>query len=409
MKKLLTLSMVGMLLITLLTGCGKEDETAERTITVGRWGGNDVETAGFNQVIEDFTKETGIKVVEKVYTDYNVELQTELIGGTAPDVFYVEAYMAPFLIEQGVLAPLDSKEFELDSFYSNLTEAFKGSDGKFYAAPKDYSTLALYYNKAYVNEEDIPKSLEELYNSSFLSDLQAKLPEGMTAMTYEQELARNLFMAENGGVSITDKDNVYSQLSNDKVVENLTPLYDAAAAGKVKTVQDLGVGWNGDAFGNEKTAIMIEGNWVIGFMNENFSDVEYGVVELPVYKGESGTMTFTVGYALNAASKNSADAQEFIKYATGQDGMKTWASKAGVLPARADVTEALNLTDDPVMAAHIAGAAYATPWQKGTTLETINNTYKNYMPSVVKGERTLAEAMKVIDEEANKIIKDDTE
>lgn len=429
MKKFMVLATVGLLIpTTFLTSCnsGTKDEanggtevsdnanaTTETkpaeggTITVGRWGGNDVETSGFQKVCADFTEATGIEVVEKVYSDYNMELQTELIGGTAPDVFYVEAYMAPFLINQGVLAPLTDSDYGFDKFYPNLVDSFKGDDGNYYALPKDYSTLALYYNKAYVNEADIPTSLEELYNSDFLTELQVKMPAGSTAMTYEQELTRNMFMAQNGGVSITDDEKIYSTLENPQIVENLTPLFDAAGEGKVKTVQDLGVGWNGDAFGNGKTAIMLEGNWVIGFLNENFPDIDYGVMEIPAYKGEKGTMTFTVGYAMNSNSKNPELGKEFIKYATGEQGMETWSSIAGVLPARPDVVEKLDLTADPVMAAHIAGADYATAWQKGVTLETINNTYKNYIPSVVNGERTLQEALALIDKEANEVIKND--
>lgn len=373
-----------------------------QTVTVGRWGGNDVETAAFNKMVEDFTKETGIIVEERVYSDYNQELQAELIGGTAPDVFYVDAYMAPFYIQQEVLLPLDEVEMSLDQFYEPLKNAFL-KDGTYYAVSKDYSTLALYYNKKYVEESAIPTTLEELFGSDFLVNLQATLSEGMIAMTYDQDLARNMFIAQAGGVDIL-KEEIYSNLSDPTVVENLSVLYDAATAGKIKTAADLGVGWNGDAFGNEKAAIMLEGNWTLGFLTENFPDVEFGVVEIPTYKGEKGTMVFTVGYGINAMSDKADAAKKFIKYATGPVGMATWTTGAGVLPSREDVTVATNVAADPNKAAHIAGAAYATPWQKGTTMDTINTEYRNYIPSVVTGGKSLEETLKFIDEEANSTI-----
>jgi len=433
MKRIFTLLIINILVLGLFAGCGnnkssngsteessskttnestkettketssdKAESLEGKTVVVGRWGGNDAETAAFQKAIEDFTAKTGIQVEERVYSDYNTELQAELIGGTAPDVFYVDAYMAPFFIQQGVLQSLDEEEFELDEFYEPLKNAFL-NDGKYYAVSKDYSTLALYYNKKWVNEEDIPKTLEELWNGDFLTNLKATLPEGVAAMTYNQDLARNLFYAEANGASII-KDEIYSNLGDSKVVENLTPLFEAAKAGKVVTPADLGTGWNGDAFGNEQTALMIEGNWVLGFLEQNFPDVEFGVIEVPTFAGKKGTMVFTVGYGLNVASKEVEAGKELIKYLTGKEGMATWTTGAGVLPSRMDVAEETQVESDPLKVPHIAGAEYAMPWQKGVTMDTINNEYKNYIPSVVKGERTLEEALKLIDEEANKTI-----
>jgi len=436
MKKILTLVFVLIMVTSLFVGCAKKEEvttetttetgatteTAEeevaekevveevaaepdltgKTVVVGRWGGNDAETAAFTKAVADFTAKTGIIVEERVYSDYNTELQAELIGGNGPDVFYVDAYMSPFYIQQGVLAPLDEATFELDKFYGPLKDAFM-LDGTYYAVSKDYSTLGLYYNKKYVKEEDIPKTLEELWSSDFLSTLKATLPEGMAAMTYNQDLARQLFYAQAKGADVT-KDNLLSNMGDPAVVANLQYEFDAAIAGKIQTPADLGMGWNGDAFGNEKTAIMIEGNWSLGFLESNFPDVEFGVIELPTFDGKKGTMVFTVGYGINAKSKEMEATTAFVQYITGTEGMATWTTGAGVLPSRDDVTMATKANEDPLKIAHIAGAEYATPWQKGTTMDTINNEFKNVLPGVIKGESTLADALQRAQEEANKTI-----
>ena len=94
----------------------------------------------------------------------------------------------------------------------------------------------------------------------------------------------------------------------------------------------------------------------------------------------------------------------FIQYATGTEGMATWTTGAGVLPSREDVAVATNIMDDMIKAPHIAGAAYATPWQKGTTMDTINAEFRNYVPAYIKGEKTLEEALMSAQEEANKTI-----
>lgn len=434
MKKIMTLLLVLVMATSLFAGCAKKVETKTESATttetnktedtvatdsnveesapapnligkkvvVGRWGGNDAETAAFAQVLKDFTTKTGVVVEERVYSDYNTELQAELIGGNGPDVFYVDAYMSPFYIQQGVLAPLDEKTFELDKFYTPLKNAFM-QDGTYYAISKDYSTLGLYYNKKFVKEEDIPKTMEELWSSDFLTKLKASLPEGVAPMTYNQDLARQLFYAQAKGAEVT-KDNLHSNIGDAKVVANLQLEYDAAIAGKIQTPADLGMGWNGDAFGNEKTAIMIEGNWSLGFLATNFPTVDFGVLELPTFDGKKGTMVFTVGYGINVKTKEMDAATAFVQYVTGVDGMATWTTGAGVLPSRDDVTLATKANEDPLKIAHIAGAEYATPWQKGTTMDTINNEYKNVLPSVIKGEKSLADALKSAQDEANKTI-----
>lgn len=416
MKKVISILMMLVLLMGLMVGCA-DDPAVETTtekgteavvdltgkkVVIGRWGGNDAETASFKAMIDGFKAKTGIEVEERVYSDYNTELQAELIGGSGPDVFYVDAYMAPFYTQQGVLMALDEATFQLDAFYPSLRDAFE-TEGKFYAVSKDYSTLALYYNKAYLDEADIPKTMEELLGGNFLVDLKATLPEGMVAMTYNQDLARALFMAEAGGASVI-RDEIYSNLADPAVFNNLKLEYDAAKAGKIVQPSDLGMGWNGDAFGNEKTAIMIEGNWVLGHLNTNFPDVSYGVIEIPTFAGEKGTMVFTVGYGINSNTKSLDAATAFIQYATGTEGMATWTTGAGVLPSREDVAVATNIMDDMIKAPHIAGAAYATPWQKGTTMDTINAEFRNYVPAYIKGEKTLEEALMSAQEEANKTI-----
>ncbi len=205
MKKFTSVLLATALGATALTSCGSDNgneagnsESESQVVTIGRWGGNEAETAAINQVFADFTEQTGIEVKSRIYTDYNTELQTELIGGTAPDVFYVDAYMAPFLIEQGVLAPLDRETYEIDKFYPNLVDDFE-KDGNIYAISKDYSTLALYYNKEWVSEDEIPDTLEELYSPEFLNTIQSRLPDNATALTYVPELPRDMFMAQSGG------------------------------------------------------------------------------------------------------------------------------------------------------------------------------------------------------------------
>ena len=213
-------------------------------------------------------------------------------------------------------------------------------------------------------------------------------------MTYNQDLARNLYILEADGASITDTEG-NSTLSSDGVVKNLDFLVDLAKAGCVKTPQDLGVGWNGEAFGTGKTAIMEEGNWVYKTLKNDY-DVKFGVKAMPTY-----SMAFTVGWGIAAVSKKQDLAKEWIKYATGTEGMEIWCSGAGCLPSRADVATQMKVDEDPVWKVHSEMIEIATPWQKGTSISIINSAFQNFSPAAFKGETTAKAAMEQADKQAN--------
>ena len=112
-------------------------------------------------------------------------------------------------------------------------------------------------------------------------DLQGKLDEKygkgqVAAMTYNQDLARNIYILEAGGYSVSD-DNGNARLSSDGVVDNMQFMVDLALTGAWKTPTDLGLGWNGEAFGVGKAAIMEEGNWVYTTLKNDYSDIRFGV------------------------------------------------------------------------------------------------------------------------------------
>lgn len=400
-----------------LAACGGSKESTDsssadgdysgETLSIGVWGGNDQESAALDKMIETFEKQTGAEIETKVYTDYNTQIQADFIAGTAPDTFYIDGSMFPFYSSLEVMEPLDPEEMGTDQYYENLMEAFTAEDGTIYCIPKDVSTLATYYNidlleSVGVSPDDIPTALEDY--KAFLTDLQAKLDEKygagqVAAMTYNQDMSRNIYLLEADGDSIIDEDG-NAQLSSDGIVANLEFMIDMVQSGCWKTPQDLGLGWNGEAFGAGKAAIMEEGNWVYTTLKNDY-DVNFGVKEMPTYKGTQYSMAFTVGWGVSAASEKKELAKEWIRFATGTEGMEIWSTGAGCLPSRADVAEAMKVSDDPVWKVHSDMVNVALPWQKGTTIDIINSAYQNFCPGAFKGEESAKEAMEQVDKQAN--------
>ncbi|MBO0470145.1 extracellular solute-binding protein [Enterococcus sp. DIV0242_7C1] len=411
-KKALTVGVLALASITMVACGNKSDNGADetdfkgKTLKVGVWGGNESEEKTLKSIVADFEKETGATIELKTYTDYNTQIQTDLIGKTAPDVFYVDSSYFPFLASKGALAPLDEKAFSSDDYYANLTKAFT-EDGKLYAIPKDFSTLALYKNtkmfeEVGVDPESVPQSYEELVTwlPEFQEKLDAKYGKGkVKAMSYTDELSRSYHLAARDGAKPIKEDGK-PDLENAKVVDNLSILKKLIDTKAVATPQELGAGWNGEAFGTGKIAMMDEGNWVYQTLKEEFSDIPFSVSPMPTYKDKEGSMMFTVGWGKYAGTKSSALADEWIKFATGKEAMTKWVNGTGTLPTREDVATTAEISKNEDLKIHLNAVDYSTVWQKGTSLATINKAYQNYWPEVASGKTSLEDAMKKADKQA---------
>ncbi|WP_374720074.1 ABC transporter substrate-binding protein [Parageobacillus toebii] len=419
-KKWLTvLGMTSVLMGSILSGCGGGDEKAANQdvsgnsgkkveVTLAGWGGNPVEQKLLQQTLDEFEKKhPNIKVKLEVISEqkqYMDVIKTRLIGGEGPDVFYLDAFEAPALIETGVLEPLDkyvTDDFDINDFEKPLLDAFKGKDGHIYGFPKDYSTLALFYNKKMFKEAgvDVPKTWDEL------REVAKKLTKGteVYGLGVAPELARLYYIAESKGGKVVTDDK--ASFADPKVVEALQPIIDMHLKDK-SAVQpsEVGANWGGEMLGQGKAAMVIEGNWAIPFLQDTFPNLEFGTAELPMINGKKATMAYTVAYVMNKDSKNKKAAWELISYLTGKEGMKIWTSKGYALPTRKSVAAELGYDKDPLRAPLVAGASYATVWQKGKNLPIITNNFNNQFVSAFLGERPLDEALKEAEKTANKEI-----
>lgn len=433
MKKILSMVVTILLVAVLaLTGCSsknqetsgptdstggpkeepkKEPKQEQVTITLNGWGSSPTETELFNQVIADFeATHPHIKVNFEVIADQYMDvIKTRLVGGEAGDVFYLDAFEAPAMMEQNVLEPLNSYvtgDFDLADFEEPLLNAFKSGD-QIYGFPKDFSTLALFYNKKAFADAGItapPKTWVELleYSKKLTVDKNGTKQYGLGIAP---ELARQFFMIEAFGGHVVNDEEMASFASPDGL-RGLQLVVDQYTIDKTSVQpSDVGAGWGGEVFGQEKVAMVIEGNWAIPYLQETFSGVDFGTAEVPTVGGKKGTMAYTVAYVMNKESKHKKEAWELISYLTGKEGMKKWTSLGLALPTRKSVAAELGFDKDPLRGALVAGAGYATPWQAGPNLPIIMNNFNNQFISAVLGQQDLQSAMENAQETANKEIK----
>ncbi|WP_239617820.1 ABC transporter substrate-binding protein [Cohnella mopanensis] len=434
MKQRLSTMLVLMLaLVMVVSACGNNSKNGESAspsssasngasqspakepveVTLAGWGSSPEEQALLQQVLDEFqAKNPDVKVKYEVIADQYMDvIKTRLIGNEAPDLFYLDAFEAPALIEKDVLEPLDgyvTPEFDIDDFEAPTINAFKSGDGKLYGLPKDTSTLALFYNKKMFADAGItapPTTWDELMSvSEKLTKKNGKKVE-VYGLGQAPELARQMFMIKAFGGQLSDEQGM-ATFATPEAEKGLSLVIDQhTKANTAGQPSDVGAGWGGEMFGQQKAAMVIEGNWAIPYIQTNFKDVDFGTAEVPTVNGEKGTMAFTVAYVMNKNSKKKEAAWKLLSYLTGKEGMKTWTSKGFALPTRKSVSAELGYDKDALRGALVAGSSYATPWQAGSTLPTIMNNFNNQFVAAYTGGSSLTDALKKGQETANKEIK----
>jgi multiple sugar transport system substrate-binding protein len=113
---------------------------------------------GLNQWTQQ-TPTTKIKWENTPWGDYWTKLQTEMAGGTSPDVVGMVSMYSQQYIRQGSLFAMDdsisaSPDIKMDDFWPNIMKAYSWK-GKTYCLPYDLSTMCMMYNKKLFDEAGV--------------------------------------------------------------------------------------------------------------------------------------------------------------------------------------------------------------------------------------------------------------
>jgi multiple sugar transport system substrate-binding protein len=412
--KLLGLAIAILLLVVACHRVVIPAKTDPVTIKLSGWGASPVEQRLLQQVLQDFeATHPQIKVRFEVIADQYMDvIKTRLIGDAAPDVFYLEALEAPFLMEKNVLEPLNSyitPSFDLADFAPNLLQPFKLGD-RIYGLPKDYSTLALFYNKsafAAAGLSQPPTTWEEFLIASkqlTVDQNQDGKPERY-GFGIIPELARQAHTIKAFGGQVINPQG-YASFASDGALQGLQLAVEQYREQR-SAARPLDVGTNSgsEMLGQGKAAMVVEGNWAIPYLKETFPTIDFGTAELPRINQQPGTMVYTVAYVMNHQSQHKSEAWELIAYLTGKIGMTKWTGTGFALPTRKSVAGQLNYDRDPLRAALVAGVNYATPWQIGKYPAAVMNSFNNQYISAILGQQPLPQAMLKAQEIANRQIK----
>jgi multiple sugar transport system substrate-binding protein len=386
------------------------------TITVAGWSSNPAEDAALNARLAAFMEANpGINVSFVPSTDHTVTMQTAFASGTYPEVFYIDSSRLPDWATAGVVAIGDEHIEDPDGFYQPLLDVFT-FEGDLYCPPKDFSTMALQYNKDLFDAAglDYPTADWTWDDLRAAAEALTDADAGVIGLVTPPNLERWLPFLYQAGGAILDENGEY--VMDSEAAQAALEFYVSFAQDGIGGAPSrVDSGWGGEAFGRGRAAMAMEGNWVIQFLLDNYPELNWGVAELPAGEAGKATMAFTVcyGVAANIDGAVAEAAWKVVNFLTNDDGAASVASASfGPMPTRPSAAEAylanwqartegsgVNYED---FKAYIAGGDYSYPWVLPVGFQPFVDAFNAGLQRAFDGQATaedvLAEAAMIAKE-----------
>ena len=391
----------------------------------------------YDQTFAKFTAANpGITVKTEVvaWADYFTKLRTDIAGGSAPDIFWLNnSYLAPYarngnLVDINATLGADAAGAWVPSVVKQFTV-----DGKLWGVPQTSDGgIAVYYNKKLVadaglSEADIAKlAWSPSGGDNSLLTVAEELTKDASGKTADQagfdakhvkqygyNAAYDLqaiylpFIGSNGG---TYQDGDTFTFSNPKTVEAFSYVVDlinkhhvAPSAADTNTNGDF----SRDQFLQGKMALFQSGLYNLANV-EAGAKFDWGVVGLPA--GPAGAISGTNGVAVvgNAASKNSAAVAKLLAYLGTAEGNQAIGASGANLPG---VTGAQQVYKDYWASKKVDLTPFFSVLDNGTipapTGENFAAGYAAYDPilqEIFLGRKDVAAGLAEADAAANKAI-----
>jgi len=348
-KKIVSLILASMMVITGLVGCGnsnsattkgqdssKQSDSGDVHITYGIWDSN--QEKGLRKMADEFeAKNPGIKIDIQVtgWSDYWTMLEAAATGGSLPDTFWMHSNEIYRYASNGMLMDLTDKiskssDVKLSNYPEGLVKIYN-LNNKQYAIPKDYDTIGLWYNKTMFDKAGIPYP-DETWNWDKLYEAAKKLTTGdgkqygFLAPLHSQEGYYN-FVYQNGGTIITN-DKV-SGYDNPKTIEAMKYYVRFVSEGLSPKIFDDAA--RAEAMQNGLVAMGLFGSWNLsGFTANDYMAKNFNVAVLPsANDGKRASIFNGLGNAISANTKHPEESWKWIQYLSSKEG-QTKQAELGV-------------------------------------------------------------------------------
>lgn len=393
-------------------GDGDSGSSEGGELSISIWDTN--QEPGINEILADFTEETGIKTKLTVvkWDEYWTMLEAGAQGGSLPDVFWMHSNESERYMSNDMLLDLTDKIAESDVIDpANYPEDIWGlytHEDKYYAVPKDVDTIALWYNKTMFDEAEMEYptadwTWDDMFEAAKKLTKDDGSQYGLALRNDNNQAGYYNMIYDNGGFVIND-DKTESGWDDPKTIEAMEQVEEFIKAGVMPSMETMSENGEDVLFQSGKVAMVLQGSWMLAAYRDNeYTAENCDCVELPksattdrrvsIYNG--------LGWAASASGSNTENAWKLIEYLGSEAAQKkqaelgvTMSAYTGTSDAWADSADFnleayLNMMDDMVI----------RPYSKSTV--TWENEDNEILKEVYTGDKSMADACKEMADQMN--------
>jgi len=325
---------------------------AATKVTVQFWGEQWTKET-FAELVKEFNAQSPDVSVEPMNVPSTQEkLITAVSGGTPPDLFFMDRYIAAEWAARGLIAPLDDyiakSTVKPENLYPKLRQDVTWQ-GKIVALPLWTDCRAFYYNKkllsgAGLDPEKPPKTWEELEtmadkitkkDAAGRLDMVGFTPTWGNPTTFMQWW---VYLWQLGGEYLSEDQSkaIFNSDAGVKALEWCLQWVDKLGGiEQIDAFAQQAVPVTGaDIFTMGRLGMMINGNWIIPPYKRVAPDLEYGVATFPLppngqWANYIGGWTFTIP----KGAKNPAASFKFIEFMLSREVQLRVVEYYGGIPA----------------------------------------------------------------------------
>ncbi|MEG1312244.1 MAG: sugar ABC transporter substrate-binding protein [Romboutsia sp.] len=336
----------GILAVTMvvLVGCsstGKDNEKVELRYAI--W--DKTHMPAIESLISEYetsNPEVDIKLEQYSFVDYWTKLETAAAGGSAPDIYWMNAVNISKYADNGMLVSMNDmikeKSVDMSQYLDSLTDLYN-IQGEQYAIPSFWDNNILLINTRLMQEYNIPEPKEN-WNwdemLAWLEDAKSKLPADIYPfVSYATESTQSGVYNEvaSAGGKIISEDKTKALLTTPETKDGFKKYYDLASSDLHAPIDvSLEVGSN-TLFKSEKALVLQAGSYqLLPFSDKEQSQVagNFKMYTIPTIKegNTSRSVIHGLGNVVASNSKHPEEAFDFINYMSSEESMKKYTESA---------------------------------------------------------------------------------
>ena len=360
LKKMLALTLMAVMVLTVLTACGKTPANSSEdadTVVINFWHHYSAQSPEnevlMNVLIPQFEKENpGYKVnaVSHEWAELHDKILVSASSESLPDVARLDIAWVPEFQKMDILVPLDAEMSDFSEVSGNLLESAMSTGfvkGNYYAMALNTNTKILFYNEQALADAGVavPKTLDEMYAA--IAKLSGTNANGQQVWGLNEPALSGWnvlpYIWSNGG-AITNEDctKATGYLNSAETVAAVQKFADMYAAGQFTGFNSGDIPMT-DGFGTGRYMMLLEGPWKTAEMDGAYPDFKYGTADMPA--GAAGSHSVLGGEDIAMfKGGNNEGAWLFMKFMTSEFAQEEMA-KCGQIPVNKTALESDTVKD----------------------------------------------------------------